>query len=60
VLSVQLHLLGVDVRQDALLNVLTDDAARSSRIEGKDLNELEVKSSIDMAGRDVPGSRPED
>lgn len=46
VLSGQLHLLGLDVRQGALLGVLTDDAARSSRIEGELLDEVEVRSSV--------------
>ncbi|MGY2894920.1 Fic family protein [Deinococcus sp. UYEF24] len=46
VLSGQLYLLGLDVRQEALLDALTDDAARSSRIEGEMLNEVEVKSSV--------------
>lgn len=46
VLSGQLGILGLDVRQDALLNALTDDAARSSHIEGEMLDEVEVRSSV--------------
>ena len=46
VLSGQLQLLGLAVRQQTLLDALTDDAARSSRIEGEVLDETEVKSSV--------------
>lgn len=46
VLSGQLSILGLDARQGALLNALTDDAARSSRIEGEMLDEVEVRSSV--------------
>lgn len=45
-LSGQLSILGLDARQEALLDALTDDAARSSRIEGELLDELEVRSSV--------------
>lgn len=46
VLSGQLQLLGLAIRQQTLLDALTDDAARSSRIEGELLDETEVKSSV--------------
>ncbi|WP_295815198.1 Fic family protein [uncultured Deinococcus sp.] len=46
VLSGQLNILGLDARQGALLDALTDDAARSSRIEGEVLDEVEVRSSV--------------
>ncbi|GGO30037.1 Fic family protein [Deinococcus humi] len=46
VLSGQLSILGLDAQQNALMDALTDDAARSTRIEGEVLDEMKVRSSV--------------
>lgn len=52
--------LGFDVRQETVLQVLTDDVTKSSDIEGERLNADQVRSSIarrlgmDFAGLPVP------
>lgn len=58
----QMESLGFELKQEANLNVLTNDVVKSSAIEGENLNSQEVRSSIarrlgiDIAGL-IPASR---
>jgi len=42
----KMSLLGFDIKEKALLNVLTEDVIKSSEIEGQKLNTEQVRSSI--------------
>lgn len=53
--------LGFDLRQEALLNTLTEDVVKTSEIEGELLDTGQVRSSVARhLGMDIAGLRPAD